>query len=184
MAYNDAQGGRFRLADKKEVASNKEDVEAIKNEMNQMPNEEKAFVEPSPSKDNLEVASVSESKASNKKSKLKKALQFLGLTSESELYSKIENYNGIPMLLGMSDMLASGRIKDSIGDDMDVDGGLFFNLLGSNLDLAWAGVTEDGATTQFNNAVLVYKANKELFDSQKLYVKISFFEINWIFMNK
>ena len=164
MAYKDSQGGRFRLADKKEVASNKEDVEAIKNEMNQMPQQEKEFVEPSPSKADSNAIAIDESNATDKESKLEKVLKFLGFTEKSQLYRRIEDFNGIPMMLGMSDMLASGEIKDSMGNPMSVDGGLLFNTLGNNIELAWAGVTKDGATTQYNNAVAIYESNKELFD--------------------
>ena len=68
------------------------------------------------------------------------------------------------MLTGMSDILASGTVKDAQGNNMDVDGGLMFNILGKNTEAAWAGVNKDGAKTQFDNAVRLYEKNKVLFD--------------------
>jgi hypothetical protein len=88
----------------------------------------------------------------------------LGFKSVSDMLKNIQEFNGIPMIVAMSDVLASGVVKDSMGNDMKVDGGLLYNVLGSNTQLAWAGVNETGANTQFTEAKETYRANKELFD--------------------
>ena len=88
----------------------------------------------------------------------------LGFKSVSDMLKNIQEFNGIPMIVAMSDVLASGVVKDSMGNDMQVDGGLLYNVLGSNKELAWAGVNETGANTQFTEAKETYRANKELFD--------------------
>jgi hypothetical protein len=88
----------------------------------------------------------------------------LGFKSVSDMLKNIQEFNGIPMIVAMSDVLASGVVKDSMGNDMKVDGGLLYNVLGSNTQLAWAGVNETGANTQLTEAKETYRANKELFD--------------------
>lgn len=156
--------GRFRLGGETETTSKESEVKTIEKKMNKMPKEEKAFVEPSPSNAESKASAISESNSTTKSSKLKNVLKFLGLKKESQLYRRIEDFNGIPMMLGMSDILAAGEIKDSTGKPMTVDGGILFNSLGSNMELAWAGVNQQGATKQHENAVAMYNANKELFD--------------------
>jgi hypothetical protein len=98
-----------------------------------------------------------------KKGFLQKALDFLGLTSESQLYRKIEDFAGIPMMIGISDTLGSGQFKDSMGNPMDVDGGLLFNLF-RNRSLAWANVDKKYAENLVKQAKQVYESNKELFN--------------------
>ena len=88
----------------------------------------------------------------------------LGFKSVDDMLKNIEEFNGIPMVVAMSDVLAAGTVKDSMGNDMQVDGGLLYNVLGRNKTLAWAGVNETGATVQFKEAKAMYRANKELFD--------------------
>jgi len=88
----------------------------------------------------------------------------LGFKSVDDMLKNIEEFNGIPMVVAMSDVLAAGTVKDSMGNDMQVDGGLLYNVLGRNKTLAWAGVNETGATVQFEEAKEMYRANKELFD--------------------
>jgi hypothetical protein len=98
-----------------------------------------------------------------KKGFLQKALDFLGLTSESQLYKKIEDFAGIPMMIGISDTLGSGQFKDSMGNPMNVDGGLMFNFF-RNMSLAWANVDKKYAENLVKQAKQVYESNKELFD--------------------
>jgi len=88
----------------------------------------------------------------------------LGFKSVADMLKNIEEFNGIPMVVAMSDVLAAGTVKDSMGNDMEVGGGLLYNVLGPNKTLAWAGVNKDGANTQFEEAKAMYRANKELFD--------------------
>ena len=88
----------------------------------------------------------------------------LGFKSVADMLKNIQEFNDIPMIVAMSDVLASGVVKDSMGNDMQVDGGLLYNVLGRNKELAWAGVNKDGANTQFTEAQETYRANKELFD--------------------
>ena len=88
----------------------------------------------------------------------------LGFKSVADMLKNIQEFNDIPMIVAMSDVLASGVVKDSMGNDMQVDGGLLYNVLGSNTELAWAGVNETGANTQYTEALDLYRANKELFD--------------------
>jgi hypothetical protein len=98
-----------------------------------------------------------------KKGFFKKTLDFLGLTSESQLYRKIEDFAGIPMMIGISDTLGSGQFKDSMGNPMNVDGGLMFNFF-RNMSLAWANVDKKYAENLVKQAKQVYESNKELFD--------------------
>jgi hypothetical protein len=48
---------------------------------------------------------------------------------------------------------------------MQLGGGILFNTLGAvkNRLLAWAGIDKNGANTQYQEAKMIYKANKELF---------------------
>jgi hypothetical protein len=133
----------------------------ITREMNRMSAEEQAFEEPTVSGE-VELNPVEDSK--QPKSLIDKVLKFLGLKSKNEMLRKIEDFDGIPMIMAMSDILSGGTIEDSMGNTMVVDGGLLFNTFGRNAELAWAGVTEEGAQKQYEEAVQVYKANKELFD--------------------
>jgi len=67
------------------------------------------------------------------------------------------------MLPGISDVLAAGNIFDSQGKDMMVEGGIKYNTLGKNINLAWAGVEKETAEEQRLQAVEVYNNNKDLF---------------------
>lgn len=144
---------RFRLSDEVEEPL-KSDTEAIEKEMNNMPDVELNFTEPEVSQKGLKVDPVSES---NSLVKIAKKIS-------DALLKPIQFFNGIPMITGMSDMLSAGKIKDSTGKPMDVEGGLLFNVLGKNKNAAWAGVTKEGAQAQYDNAVKLYNSNKELFD--------------------
>lgn len=81
-----------------------------------------------------------------------------------ELVRKIEDFNGIPMFLGMSDMLAAGEILDIEGKPMTVNGGLLFGLTGGNKNLSWAGVDKSGAQVHLDKAKLLYERHKDLFE--------------------
>jgi hypothetical protein len=144
---------KFRLSEGTEEPLTT-DIEAIEKEMNDMPQVELDFVEPDVSQKGLKVNPVAESNS------IVKIAKKIG----NALLKPIQYFNGIPMITGMSDMLAAGKIKDSEGNYIDVDGGLLFNVLGKNKGAAWAGVTKEGAQAQYDNAVKLYKSNKELFD--------------------
>lgn len=155
-------GARFRMSEgTQEEADTRNDEQAIVDKMNEASAEEKGLTRGEVPAD-VEVNPIEESSSLSKG--LDKVLKFLGLKDKNSLLKRIEDFNGIPMILGMSDMLAAGTIKDSMGGDMVVDGGLLYNTLGKNIGLAWAGVTEDGANNQAKQARELYEANKELFD--------------------
>ena len=80
------------------------------------------------------------------------------------LVMKVEDFQGIPMFLGMSDMLAAGTVKDSSGKDMNVNGGLLFGLTKGNNNLSWAGVNKNGAEEHLKRAMYLYESHKALFD--------------------
>ena len=144
---------RFRLSDSETIV-NDADVEGITDFMNNMAPVQIEFQEPTGVETSI-VSPIEQSKSTVK-----------DITEEqaNALTGKIEDYNGLPMVTGMSDILASGVVKDSMGNDMQVDGGLLFNVLGSNKDLAWAGVNEGGAQGQYDAAVRLYESNKPLFE--------------------
>lgn len=81
-----------------------------------------------------------------------------------DLVRRIEDFNGIPMFLGMSDMLAAGEILDIEGKPMTVNGGLLFGLTGGNKNLSWAGVNKSGAQVHLDKARLLYERHKDLFE--------------------
>ena len=149
---------RFRLDG---LETQDQETSSITEEMNKMDKNEIEFEASGASRD-YEVNPIKESNSIKKISQ--KVLDFIGVKSENDLLKPLDFFDGIPMLTGMSDILASGTVKDAQGNNMDVDGGIMFNILGKNTESAWAGVNEDGAKTQFNNAVRLYKENKVLFD--------------------
>jgi len=138
-----------------------QETSSITEEMNEMDKNEIEFEASGASRD-YEVNPIKESNSIKKIAQ--KVLDFIGVKSENDLLKPLDFFDGIPMLTGMSDILASGTVKDAQGNNMDVDGGLMFNILGKNTESAWAGVNEDGAKTQFDNAVRLYEENKVLFD--------------------
>ena len=163
-AKKDAEkkGVRFRLQDEQDQIE-EYDVDAIVDEMNELGPAQMEFTTPTASQKGLEVNPIEESKSSVKITE--EQAKELGFESVADMLKTIETFNGIPMLPAMSDMLASGKTKDSEGKSMRLDGGLLFNILGSNKDLAWAGVTKEGAQEMYDNAVKLYESNKDLFES-------------------
>ena len=87
----------------------------------------------------------------------------MGFESKEKAVQPIENFNGIPMITGISDTAAGGTIKDSKGGDMKAKGGVMFNAL-AKVKAAWAGVKPSTSEGQFKNAVKLYNKNKPLFD--------------------
>lgn len=156
-------GAKFRLSD--DVVSETEEGFITEDEivegMKKLGSVEKGFKIPSGIKEG-DVDPIAQSKSTKKitDAQAKK----LGFKSVADMLKNIQEFNDIPMIVAMSDVLASGVAKDSMGNDMQVDGGLLYNVLGSNKELAWAGVNETGANTQYNEALDLYRANKELFD--------------------
>jgi len=156
-------GAKFRLSD--DVATESPEGFITEDEivegMKKLGPVEKGFKIPSGIKEG-DVNPIAQSKSTKKitDAQAKK----LGFESVSDMLKNIQEFNGIPMIVAMSDVLASGVVKDSMGKKMKVDGGLLYNILGSNTELAWAGVNETGAEVQFREAQQMYRANKELFD--------------------
>jgi hypothetical protein len=154
------QDTRFRLDAQKEGKADEKIVKTMK----AMPTEEKQFVEPSGLYDEVTVDAIGESKSSTKEQDSADLVKALGLKSIDELNKRIEDFNGMPVILGMSDILGSGTYTDSMGNPMKVNGGILFGAFGGNTDLAWAGVQRNGAENQMNEAIALYNKNKELFD--------------------
>jgi hypothetical protein len=125
------------------------DIESIETNLDKLPAYEANFVTPTLSQD-IQVNPIEESKSQVKEG-----------TAETRT---IESFEGVPMVVGMSDTLAAGKVVDSIGNTMDVEGGLLYNVIGKNKNAAWAGVTKEGAQTQYNEALELYNNNKNLFD--------------------
>ena len=146
---------KIESKEKEEINPLETNTESIQEEMSKMPESEINFTEPDVSQDGLKVSPVEESNSTTKISK-----------EESDKLSKpIQYFNGMPMIHGMSDMMAAGVITDSEGNPMSVEGGLLYNVLGKNKENAWAGVNYKGAQDQLDNAVKLYKNNKDLFDN-------------------
>lgn len=140
---------RFRIEGIDIPAEEDINLETIESNLDRLPAYEVNFTTPEVSQD-IQVNPIEESKSSTKEG-----------TAESR---PIEYFQGMPMIVGMSDTLAAGTVVDSIGNPMEVEGGLLYNVLGKNKNAAWAGVTEEGAQIQYNEALELYNNNKNLFD--------------------
>lgn len=154
---------RFSLKDQDEalVTAEDTDVDAIADEMNQLDAEEVNFTTPSvSSKTQVNPIEESNSTVEFTESDAKE----LGFENLDDMNREMSYYDGIPMVTGISDILASGTIKDSRGNDMEVNGGLGFNAQGKNKEAAWAGVAVDKSQSQYDGAVKTYEKNKTLFD--------------------
>jgi len=154
---------RFSMKDQDEslIVAEDGDVEVIEAEMNEMEAAEVGFTTPSVSS-KTQVNPLAESNSSVEFTEAD--AKELGFESMDDMNREMSYYDGIPMVTGVSDILASGTIKDSKGGSMDVNGGLGFNSRGKNKEAAWAGVARDASESQYKGAVDTYKKNKSLFD--------------------
>lgn len=143
------------------IQATEEDVDAIAEEMNAMDPEEVNFTTPE-GETTVTVNPLEES--TTPETITEEELTELGYETSDDLVKPMSYFNGIPMITGVSDILASGTVKDSKGNDMKVSGGLLFNVKGDNKNAAWAGVARDKSQGQYDNAVRTYEKNKELFD--------------------
>jgi len=164
----DTQQPKLRVQDEMDAPLNEKDIETISREMTELGaeqmnlSEEDVADQQSPKRDEellLDLNALKESKAAN----LEKELAKLGLEID-DATSMLEDWDGVPFMMAMSDMLASGEIKDSQGNSMDVEGGGLFNTVGPNKELAWAGVVEEDTVDMISKARKVYADNKEYFD--------------------
>lgn len=140
---------RFRIEGIDIPAEKDINLETIESNLDRLPAYEVNFTTPEVSQD-IQVNPIEESKSSTKEG-----------TAESR---PIEYFQGMPMIVGMSDTLAAGTVVDSMGNPMEVEGGLLYNVLGKNKNAAWAGVSKEGAQIQYNEALELYNNNKNLFD--------------------
>jgi hypothetical protein len=78
----------------------------------------------------------------------------------------ITDFNGIPMMLTISDELTTGSIVNpETGNTIDnLNGGIGFNYSEGNTEFAWAYTDKKTADDTLNSAKNIYQANKELFD--------------------
>jgi len=162
-AMLDGKKPRMRKGVEEVAVEDYVDVEAVTEEMNQL---DPLFVEyttPSLSEE-IEVSPISE--ATDTSPIPQEVLDFYGVKDATEFEKSIEEFEGIPMVRGgMTDMLGGGKIKDSMGQDMEIGGGVMFSLRNIlNKGLAWAGIDESGAETQYKDAVNLYNDNKALFE--------------------
>lgn len=163
LGVKEGTEGRFRLQTKEEQSQVAPvDVEAIEKQMNKMPPQQVNFTEPSLSRD-MEVDPLHESNSSTKITDAE--AKALGFENAAALLRNIEEFNGMPMLMSMTDTLATGTIKDSQGKPMHVGGGLLFNVLGLFKHMAWGSVGRGTAMRQLNAAKKLYAQNKKLFDA-------------------
>ncbi len=153
---------RFSVAEEGESAfvADPDDSEAITEEMNQMEDAEVNFTTPK----GETTTTVNPFEDSNSTSNLNEDdVNELGFETQDDMVGEMEEFNGIPMITGVSDIAAGGNIKDSRGNDMNAKGGIMFNAL-AKVKAAWAGVKRKTSQGQYDNAVKLYKKNKELFD--------------------
>lgn len=155
--------GKFRFQTKEESSAiNQGDVDAITDEMNKMPAMEVNFTTPEVSR-NITVDPISESESTTKITE--EEARELGFEDISDITKPIEYFNGIPMIMGVSDLLATGTVKDSQKKDMKVGGGLLFNLFGRFKNFAWSSTDATKSNTQYKAARRIYNNNKDLFDA-------------------
>ena len=155
---------RFRLdnqTDESLINAEGGDVEAIANEMDAMNEEEQMFTVPEVSS-KTQVAPMSESKSTQEFTQAD--AKALGFESVEQMEGTIEEFDGIPMVTGISDLLGSGTYTDSKGNPMEINGGLGFNSRGKNKNAAWAGVGVDKSEAQVKAGVEAYNKNPALFD--------------------
>ena len=150
--------GEGRIAEDKKLAAD------VKKKQKAMPQAEKDFLVPRGKPIRDDVDPLAESRSTTKFTE--KDAKELGFDSVEDMTKNIEDFEGVPMGVVMSDHLASGMHTDSTGKPMELGGGILFNTLGAikNRLLAWAGVNKEGANLQYEEAKMIYKANKPLFE--------------------
>ena len=161
---NPSAFARFRKRSESDVESQDErnDREIIAQHMEEtLSEEDKALESPESMSSQTTIDPIKESKSLSKS--ISKVLKFLGIKDKNELLLNIEDLKGIPFGMAMSDALAAGDIVDSMGNKMNVGGGMLFNLF-NNIKLAWAGVKESDSDKMHNENYDIYIGNKELFD--------------------
>lgn len=133
-----------------------EDIEAVTEEMNSMPEDVANFDVPS---------DLSTDKKINIKSLIKRFGNKLKAAFKGGIIKDISEYNGIPMIFTISDQLSSGKIKNEFtGNTIDLNGGIAFNLTEGNENNAWANTDKKEAESMLARAKEVYNKNKDLFD--------------------
>jgi len=137
------------------------EVDRIADEMNQLGEEEINFTTPAVSS-KTQTNTIAESNSTVEFTE--QDAKELGFESLDDMNREMSYYDGIPMVTGISDILASGTIKDSRGNDMEVNGGIGYNTRGKNKDAAWAGVDVAKSEAQYRGALKTYEKNKTLFD--------------------
>ena len=162
-AMIDGKKPRARKGGEEVAVEDYVDVEAVKEEMDQLDPLFVNYTTPSVSEE-IEVKPISE--ATDTSPIPQEVLDEYGVKDATELEKPIESFEGIPMVRGgMTDMLAGGKAKDSMGNDMELGGGIMFSLRNvANKGLAWAGIDRKGAKTQYDDAVSLYNDNKPLFE--------------------
>jgi uncharacterized protein YijF (DUF1287 family) len=131
-------------------------IEGIKSEMNQMPDEVSNFDVPSnlTTKNKTNVKSI----ISRFGDKLKKAWK-------GGIIKNVTDYSGIPMIFTISDQLGAGKVKNPFTNTtIDINGGINFNLTEGNENNAWANTTKEEAEKMLSRAQEIYGKNKDLFD--------------------
>jgi hypothetical protein len=131
------------------------DIEAIREEMNNMPEEKANFDVPSDlsTKNKLDTKTI----APKLKAKLK------GLF-KGGIIKNLADWNGIPMTFTISDQLASEPVKNPLTDNtIDTNGGLLFSLTKGNENSAWANTDESEAKKMLSRAQEVYGKNQEIY---------------------
>ena len=154
---------RMRKGEDEVAAEDYVDLVSVINEMNELDPRLVNYTTPKLSED-IEVSPISE--ASDTSPIPQEILDYYGIKDATELEKSIEEFEGIPMVRGgMTDMLGGGKVKDSMGNDMEIGGGIMFSIRNVlNKGLAWAGIDKTGANTQYNDAVNLYNNNKALFE--------------------
>lgn len=131
-------------------------IEGIKSEMNEMPDEISNFDVPSnlTTKNKTNVKSI----ISRFGDKLKKAWK-------GGIIKNVTDYSGIPMIFTISDQLGAGKVKNPFTNStIDINGGINFNLTEGNENNAWANTTKEEAEKMLSRAQEIYGKNKDLFD--------------------
>ena len=154
---------RMRKGEDEVVAEDYVDLVSVIKEMNELDPRLVNYTTPKLSED-IEVSPISE--ASDTSPIPQEILDYYGIKDATEFEKSIEEFEGIPMVRGgMTDMLGGGKVKDSMGNDMEIGGGIMFSIRNVlNKGIAWAGIDKKGANTQYKDAVNLYNDNKALFE--------------------